>query len=42
MLDDEGGIYGGRRRIQAMIDQGVRRTVLLRLVLLDPGTGLPV
>lgn len=41
MLDDEGGIYGGRHRIQAMIDQGVRRTVLLRLVLLDPTTGLP-
>jgi hypothetical protein len=41
MLDDEGGIYGGRHRIQAMIDQGVRRTVLLRLVLLDPATGLP-
>jgi hypothetical protein len=41
MLDDEGGIYGGRHRIQAMIDQGVRRTILLRLTLLDPVTGLP-
>ena len=41
MLDDEGGIYGGRHRIQAMINQGVRRTVLLRLVLLDPTTGQP-
>ena len=41
MLDDEGGIYGGRHRIQAMIDQGVRRTVLLRLVLLDPTTRQP-
>jgi hypothetical protein len=39
MLDDEGNIYGGRHRIQAMIDQGVRRTILLRLVLLDPVTG---
>lgn len=41
MLDDEGYIYGGRHRIQAMIDQGVQRTILLRLVLLDPVTGLP-
>jgi hypothetical protein len=41
MLDDKGGIYGGRHRIQAMIDQGVRRTILLRLTLLDPVTGLP-
>ncbi|MDT4995487.1 MAG: hypothetical protein QOH97_5379 [Actinoplanes sp.] len=41
MLDDDGDIYAGRHRIQAMIDQGVRRTVLLRLVLLDPTTGLP-
>jgi len=40
MLDDEGFIYGGRHRIQAMIDQGVKRTVLLHLVLIDPATGL--
>jgi rifampicin monooxygenase len=40
-LDDDGGIYEGRHRIQAMIDQGVHRTVLLRLVLLDPATGKP-
>ncbi|MBN1170611.1 MAG: hypothetical protein JXA67_00375 [Micromonosporaceae bacterium] len=38
-LDDDGEIYEGRHRIQAMIDQGVRRTVVLRLVLLDPTTG---
>ena len=42
MLDDEGGIYGGRHRIQAMIDQGVKRTILLRLLLNDPETGMPV
>ncbi|MEV0734286.1 hypothetical protein [Polymorphospora sp. NPDC050346] len=41
MLDDDGGIYEGRHRIQAMIDQGVRRTVLVRLVLIDPTTGQP-
>jgi hypothetical protein len=41
MLDHGGGIDCCRHRIQAMIDQGVRRTVLLRLVLLDPTTGLP-
>jgi hypothetical protein len=41
MLDDDGNINEGRHRIQAMIDQGVRRTVLLRLVLLDPTTGQP-
>ncbi len=40
-LDDDGGIYEGRHRIQAMIDQGVTRTVLLRLVLLDAATGKP-
>jgi hypothetical protein len=40
MLDDDGGIYSGRHRIQAMIDQGVRPTVLPRLVLLDPATGM--
>ena len=39
MLDDDGDINEGRHRIQAMIDQGVRRTVLLRLVLIDPATG---
>jgi hypothetical protein len=41
MLDDDGYIYGGRHRVQAMIDQGVKRTVLLRLELLHPETGLP-
>jgi hypothetical protein len=41
MLDDDGDINEGRHRIQAMIDQGVHRTVLLRLVLLDPATGQP-
>lgn len=41
MLDDEGYINEGRHRIQAMIDQGVKRTILLRLVLLDPRTGQP-
>ncbi|WP_018588741.1 hypothetical protein [Salinispora arenicola] len=40
-LDDDGGIYEGRHRIQAMIDQGVTHTVLLRLVLLDLATGAP-
>ncbi len=39
MLDDEGGIYDGHHRIQAMIDQGVKRAILLRLALIDPGTG---
>lgn len=41
MLDGEGGIYGGRHRIQAMIDQGVKRTIPVRLELVDPKTGLP-
>ena len=41
MLDDEGGIYEGRHRIQAMIDQGVKRTILVRVELLDPKTGSP-
>jgi hypothetical protein len=41
MLDDEGGIYEGRHRIQAMIDQGVKRTILVRVELLDPKTGAP-
>ena len=41
MLDDEGDIYGGRHRIQTMIGQGVHRTLLVRLVLLDPVTGQP-
>ncbi|MFI6129483.1 hypothetical protein [Micromonospora sp. NPDC051141] len=40
MLGDDGDINEGRHRIQAMIDQGVTRTVVLRLVLLDPATGL--
>ncbi len=40
--DDERFIYAdGRHRIQAMIDQGVKRTILLRLVLLDRATGQP-
>jgi len=38
MLDDEGYIYGGRHRIQAMIDQGVKRTILVRFELIDPKT----
>ncbi len=42
MLDDEGYIYGGRHRIQAMIDQGVKRTILVRHVLLDPATRQPI
>lgn len=41
MLGDEGHIYGGRHRIQAMIDQGVKRTILVRLELINPKTGLP-